>query len=243
MKQAEAYQSFRLSPQQNLTWMLLQRDRHPYRAECAVLVEGEVKPDLLSRAICNLVRRHWILRSRFLNPPESTVPVQVIDQRLEPQIDGCLNLSDLTEQERQFRIGALRSEIVERPFDLCNEHIVRAKTAQLSANIHLMVLALPALCCDGAGMHNIVREIAAHCAGNHAGGQEDEAIQYVDVAQWLNQVLHAEGREAGREYWREQGRAVNRSGLPVDSRDHPFAPGQRTLSISGDLIKKLVSEG
>ena len=68
---------FRLSLQQTLLWML-QRNGQVPPAQCAIMLEGSLKRDLLKTALGRVAERHEILRTTFHRLPGMTMPVQVI---------------------------------------------------------------------------------------------------------------------------------------------------------------------
>ena len=80
-------EGFRLSPQQRRLWLLQQGgDRLPYRAQCAILVEGELDATRLRAALSRAVERNEILRTGFQSLPGMAVPVQVIS---DGAVRGC----------------------------------------------------------------------------------------------------------------------------------------------------------
>ena len=53
-------------------------DTTAYRVQCAVLIEGDLNPKLLSTAIDRVINRHEILRTSFHRSPGMDLPLQVI---------------------------------------------------------------------------------------------------------------------------------------------------------------------
>src|SRR5205807_9374334 len=113
-------------------------------------------------------------------------------------------------QERA--VEALWRAALAAPFDLARPPLLRVSLLVLEPRRHLLLLSLPALLADAAGLDNLVREIgkaygsaatrttggaaasgsapgarqAAAGATGAAGGEdaEDEPFQYVDLAAW-----------------------------------------------------------
>ncbi len=198
---------FQLSPQQKRLWSLgTQAPAAPFRAQCAVSIAGRLDPERLQRALREVVARHEILRTRFHCLPGMTLPLQVI----EPQAAAAtshLDLRDLDVEQRRERVSALvraggngREELAAA--DVPASPLEVAVVA-VGAEEHLLLLRLPALCADGPGLRNLVQEIGRAYAA--AEGELPEVVQYADLAAWQNELLEAEERAAGREYWREQG--------------------------------------
>ncbi|HXV98617.1 MAG TPA: condensation domain-containing protein, partial [Anaerolineae bacterium] len=75
----EVIEGFRLSPQQKHLWLVQQTDQsHLYRAQCALQLEGQLKPEFLTTALAHVVNRHEILRTTFQRLTGMAIPLQVI---------------------------------------------------------------------------------------------------------------------------------------------------------------------
>src|SRR2546423_13649513 len=100
MKQ-ETAQGFRLSPQQERLWFLQQDGSSLYRAQCAVLLEGDFDTTRFEMALQAVIDRHEILRTSFQFIPGMVVPVQVIADSQTVLRPLEYNLSDLAAEEQQ----------------------------------------------------------------------------------------------------------------------------------------------
>ena len=76
--QGEVTEGFMLSHQQRSLWSEQQRQGHEYRALGAVLIEGDVRSELLKSAVQTVVDRHEILRTTFQQNPGMPFPFQVV---------------------------------------------------------------------------------------------------------------------------------------------------------------------
>src|ERR1051325_7204200 len=87
--QEEIIEGLRLSPQQKRLWSLQQDDRlRSYRACCAILIKGPLRPDILGAALESVVERYEVLRTVFQRLPGMTTPIQ-IKGPLRPDILGA----------------------------------------------------------------------------------------------------------------------------------------------------------
>jgi len=68
---------FRLSRQQERLW-LLQRDSSAFRSQCALLIEGDLKEEVLREALRRVIERHEILRTAFHRRPGLELPLQIM---------------------------------------------------------------------------------------------------------------------------------------------------------------------
>jgi amino acid adenylation domain-containing protein len=191
---------YRLSPQQRHLWALQQAGgSNPYRAQCAVLVEGDVRGDAIRAAVARVAARHEILRTAFRRPPGRATPLQVITDA--PCAWGAdEDLSRAEESARQARLAELFEELWAAPLDLEGGTQLHASSARLSPTQSVLFVRLPALCADGAALKNFVADLS-RCYGTETRG---EPMQYADVAEWLNELQEAEENAAGREFWRGQ---------------------------------------
>ena len=73
----KSVEGYRLSPQQKHLW-LQQPDSPAYRAQCAILLEGDLKTEALKEAVQKVVDRHEILRTTCHRLPGMKIPFQVV---------------------------------------------------------------------------------------------------------------------------------------------------------------------
>lgn len=189
----ETVAGFQLSPQQERLWLLQERDAgtSAYRAQCIVLLEGALRPQLLEAAVSSVIERHEILRTGFQSQPGMFLPLQVIADHGATL--GRLDLAGLPAQEQQARI--------DKWLDQSNGAALDVTLAKLSAGEHVLLISLPSLCADRESLRQIVREIKCAYANE---ALLDDPTQYKVVSQWFNDVLEAEEAQIGKDYWREQ---------------------------------------
>ncbi|MEZ4868986.1 MAG: amino acid adenylation domain-containing protein [Caldilineaceae bacterium] len=252
--QAEAFEGFRLSPQQRHLWQLaraIQSDAGstaaiaampPFYTQGVIQIEGLLSQARLQNVLQQLVERHEILRTAFRTMPGMSLPMQVI----VPAADGLL--LDLTSI-------APVGEPVQTQIDWLNQWLQENASEQLlcvlvtcAPALHLLGLSLPALCGDSVTLQLLLEEIAAGYAGEQGASttaaaarrddDEEEALQYADLAEWLNELLEDEESAAGRAYWRQlDWSAVQTAQLPGEQ---PFAA--TAYFAPATLVQPLPSE-
>ncbi|HVR99228.1 MAG TPA: condensation domain-containing protein, partial [Thermoanaerobaculia bacterium] len=157
--QPPAFQGFPLSPQQRRIAALGDGE---FGVRGAILIEGPLDSEELRAAVAAAVERHEILRTTYRRLPGMAEPLQVIGEAdfawEEAEGDGEL-LDD-------FRAGG---------------SWLRLRLVRLSADRHVLLVALPALAADARTLENFVAEIA--------GAGAAEPMQYADYAAWYNEVL------------------------------------------------------
>src|SRR6516164_9735210 len=78
----QGFEGYRLSPQQTRAWRGQQGAAR--LAQCAILVDGPLQPDVLHRAVCRVIERHEILRTRFVRSAGIKLPFQVVMDQAQP---------------------------------------------------------------------------------------------------------------------------------------------------------------
>ncbi|HEU4712838.1 MAG TPA: amino acid adenylation domain-containing protein [Pyrinomonadaceae bacterium] len=225
-------EGFRLAPQQERVWLLHQKDKsRAYRAQSAIRINGEIDARRLRRAVEDVVQRHEILRTGFQCLPGMTVPLQVIG---EGRVIWTTISIDEWELDRLLNDAS--------PLNFEGEEALYATLASVSSAKHFLVITLPALCVDVAGLQNLVREIVNSYGGSISG----EAIQYADLSEWQNELLESAETESGRQYWRQQDLSSLASlklryQRPATDEVKEFAPRTFVTSIDADALQQLAA--
>ena len=198
----EAYvEGYRLSPQQRRLWQV-QQVRGTLFSQIAIRIEGELRRDLLVKALDELVARHEILRTAFFRTPGVPFPVQVIRDSaasaLEPALEE-VDLRGLDEVEQRERTDALFAAHRRRNVDLETAPVLSLSLVRLADDRHVLLASLPSLCADARTLRNLVRQLAAIY-----GGEEDapELTQYLQFSEWQLQLLEDEEAASGLAVWR-----------------------------------------
>jgi len=218
-------QVFHLSAQQRWIW-LQQEGGGPHLVQCSVSIDGDVRPDILREALETVVSRHEVLRTTFVTHAGIRLPFQVVAAQgsplwVEPVVARPSEVDDLLHWHRSL------------PFDLQKDMPLRVSLVPQSERRHLLLMTLPALCADGVSLRNLVSEVAqayeAHLTGSAT--LESEVIQYVDFAQWHDELLQEddEDRQEGIAYW---------GGFDLSRLGTFELPGQaRTADLDGEALQ------
>ncbi len=240
--QQEIINGFRLSPHQQRLW-LIQQGSQAYRAQCALLLEGDLKTEILKAALHKIVRQYEILRTTFQSLPGMKVPVQVIADDGEPLL-YYIDLSDLGSQEQEAKIEELFRETKRQPFDFEQGPLLRFLLLTLSASRHVLLVSLPALCADAWTLKNLIQEISQSYEACLKDEEHlDGLLQYVQFAEWQNELLGEEDAEVGKGYWRKQNlSAILAFRLPFEREEAEktsFEPASLALEIDGEYVEKI----
>jgi amino acid adenylation domain-containing protein/non-ribosomal peptide synthase protein (TIGR01720 family) len=237
---------FRLSPQQTRLWLLQQSaSTQPYRAHCAVLIEGKLNPKILESALQKVVDRHEILRTAFHTLSGMAVPLQVINDTKVPEI-VYYNLSRLKPEEQDAETEPLFREASQRTFDFEQGRVLNVSLVILSPEKHILLLGLPAICADAATLNNLVREISrSYTACLHSQQLPDQPLQYADIAEWQNELFEGQEAAIGIAYWQQNDRSLFTDwSLNFENQTElypEFRPESLTFTFNSKTIAKLAT--
>lgn len=193
-----------LSFAQERLWLF---DRlHPgtsaYNVAEAVRLSGELDQPALERSFTELLRRHAGLRTRLVL--ENGQPLQYIDApRAFPL--SLLDLSNLSEAEREQALRGQLDDLALQPFDLARGPLIRAGLMRLDAHNHVLWLCLHHIVTDGWSMRVLTRELIALYAAFSAGQPSplsEPTLHYADFANWQRRQLSPEALKPQLDFWR-----------------------------------------
>ncbi|HWS86561.1 MAG TPA: amino acid adenylation domain-containing protein [Pyrinomonadaceae bacterium] len=238
-------ESFRLSPQQQRLW-LLQQGSGVYGAQCVIQLEGELDADALQQALGQLIARHEILRTAFQRSPGMKLPLQAIAFKGKFAWSS-LDWRKLDAAGQAARFAELTAEELAAGFDLTMGQLVRAVLVRLDAELHKLVISLPALAADNRTLQNLSDELGRAYAAQSGGSalDDEERMQYLQFSEWQNEVLTDEEAEVGKEHWERQSfPATQKNALP--SRRQPgartnFAPAAFVRPLAADVAERLTA--
>ena len=195
-----------LSYAQQRLWFLdrLAPGSPAYNIPSAYGLTGPLAPAALAAALAEVVRRHEILRARFVE--RDGEPRLEIAETLAPGFLPLVDLSALVPARRSAELASLRSAEAERPFDLAAGPLLRTALVRLGAEEHALLLDFHHAVYDGWSEGVLLRELAALYEAARAGTPSplaEPVLQYADFAVWQRawppEVL---GRQLA--YWRGQ---------------------------------------
>jgi len=244
--QNQITKGFRLAPQQKRIWSR-QQDSFAYSVQGAVLLEGNLQPEILKEALQKVVNQQEILRTTFRHLPGMKTPVMVIADNSSLSWQN-INLNDLESEEQEAKIESLCLEQRHQYFDWEQGSIWRSLLLKLSATKHVLIVTLPSLCGDAWTLKNLVAEISKTYSACLQGEEVFEpVVQYVQFSEWQNQLLEDADAEAGKEYWKQQYFSnANSLKLPFESKSwqqQKFNPSCLSVTLGSDVLGKIEALG
>ncbi|TAL47324.1 MAG: non-ribosomal peptide synthetase, partial [Methylovulum sp.] len=209
-----------LSYAQERLWIMSQLEPgNPiYNMAGAIRLDGVLNIKALQQSLDEVVRRHDILRSRFVGEFHQAVQCVMPDSRLP-----LLRL-DLT-GSASISVEDCADAFNRAPFDLSSAAPLRGMLAALENGQYLLVLVLHHIVADRWSVGVLMKEVAALYAAFSNGlpsALPEPPIQYGDYALWQRQ--QAERSEKHLDYWLQK--LHNAPPLLAIPTDYPRPPLQ-----------------
>ncbi|MEM7354378.1 MAG: condensation domain-containing protein, partial [Acidobacteriota bacterium] len=238
-----------LSFAQQRMWFLHQLDpvSTAYHLPFAVRLEGALDPVALYHSLAEVVRRHEVLRTVFVEvdgePRQDIIATRSLTL---PFVD----LSVVTATQRETVAQQLAQELIGEPFRLDHGSLLRVLLLALDASRHVLVGVMHHIVSDGWSTALLTREVATLYHAYHGGQPSPLAelpIQYADFAMWQQRWLESEAAVEQLDYWRQQlGGEPPALALPAD-RPRPehqsFRGGRCFLELDAELTGRLRALG
>ena len=241
----EIKEGFRLSLQQEHLW-LLDKDNggQNYRLQSSILIAGDLNYSVLKTALANIVDRYEILRTNFRYLPGISIPVQAIADNLDSNlIEKIYDLKDLTPQGQEQEIENIWTKTKNKLFNFERGLLFNTSLIVLSEQRHLLIINTSAMLMDGKSIHNLIKELGREYSACLKGEtRTEQPLQYVDFAEWQNEIITAAETEIGREYWRKQDLSTARYSKLPGKRHSPqaeFLPRLFTAKLNKNVVKKI----
>ncbi|HSN96720.1 MAG TPA: amino acid adenylation domain-containing protein, partial [Candidatus Nanopelagicales bacterium] len=237
-----------LSFAQQRLWFLdqLEPGSNLYNIPAALRLRGPLDTEALRRAFEGVARRHESLRTTFARIDGH--PVQVIHPHPVWRI-AEVDLSALTEPDREREVRRLATEEALRPFDLEAGPLLRTALLRLGDDDHVLMITMHHIVSDGWSVGVLVRELGALyqalCAGQPSP-LADLPIQYADFAAWQRGHLSGEVLEREIAYWRARLTGAPALDLPTDRPRPPvqtFRGAHHRVALPAPLVEALRALG
>lgn len=195
--------SFQISPQQERI-CATEPDGPAARTQAVLAIRGDVDRSAVADAIRLAVRRHESLRTTFIRQPGLTLPLQVVNPLLEPQIQ-TIDISTAEPGKRAQQLEDVLLSELNAPFDLEGGPLVRAALLIEDEDAIDLIVTLSALCADETSAALLLNEVSCHLAS--AEVLVEDPLQYADFSAWQHELSGSDEQEAraAREFWEELG--------------------------------------
>ncbi|WP_409492832.1 amino acid adenylation domain-containing protein [Amycolatopsis sp. cmx-11-12] len=207
-----------LSSGERRLWLAqrLDPDSVEYTVPLVYRLPDEVDLAGLRRALTDIVRRHEVLRTRYV--VEGDEPVALVDPTTSIAIEvldvGCLD--DAVEAE------------LRRPFDLAAQPPIRTRVLRSPDGERRLVVSMHHIAVDGWSVAVLLRELAVFTTG---GKPPAPARRFADHVRWERSALESGLLAGSEQFWRAELTGVEPLALPTDR------PRPALRSANGDVVR------
>jgi hypothetical protein len=238
-----------LSSSQQELWR--QAEQHPdgpgCNTQCALEIEGTLDREAVRAALCELVSRHEVLRTRVLVQDGVTWAETHDPDALGPEI-GDFDYTHLESTAQAQRLKGHRQWVADRRFDLTRDMLIRLDVLRMSPRRHVLLFVLPLFAADCWSLQILVKEFAALYSALREGKSAallPLRVQYGDFAFWERNWLQGDALGAQLEYWKRTLRDLPRGfTVPLD-KPRPSrltAPSRTFASIVNPSLARSIRE-
>jgi len=225
--------------QQGMLYHCVHDDRAGNYIEQVVYeLKGVLHPDVLTKAVGDVVQRHDALRTVFFHENVSRLS-QVVLKKLPVSV-GRRDLREIDLPQRADAVAYLADQERLRPFVLRQGPLVRVLLIQVGLDSWYLVWTFHHLIMDGWCLGLLTRDLVIAYSARLGGTDPmfSEAPQFQTFVDWLAQ------RSAGADlaFWRNQlqGRdGVTSLPFPVAVPGGPYRPSEVSVSLSSKLCAGL----
>lgn len=220
----------------------LSQDALCYNVTESFHIVGELNLRALEWALTEVIRRHEVLRTRFVREGEEVV------QRIDPPPAmlsiPVFDLTGCTAEEQRQRVPQWQIHSAKIPFALDKGPLLRATLLQCGLLDHWLALTVHHIVTDGWSQSVLRREIGAlYASFNSSSRLPDLAVQYADYSLWQRRWLDQGRLQQGLEYWaRKLQGAVPPASFPPDGMPatiRSFRGCREPLTLPAALTAKL----
>jgi amino acid adenylation domain-containing protein len=226
---------------QQRLWFLEQLDpgASAYNIISAPRLPGRIDVGALERALAEIVRRHEVLRTTFIEVDGE--PMQIVGEAVPLRLRrvSLQSLRRAAADEEMLRLTAAEGQ---RPFDLARGPLLRATLVRLARDTSVLLLAMHHIVTDGWSMKVLFHELQTLYAAFAEGRPSPLPplpLQYADFALWQRAWLKGEVLETQVAYWRRQLAGLSQLDLPSD-RPRPALKSHRGSSHAWHMPRAVV---
>lgn len=230
-----------LSYAQQQMWLLDQMNPGSvsYTVSNVMLFSVKIDPEILSKAIAEVIRRHETLRTTF--SAIDGKPFQVINNPSDVSVPEV----DLTQLPAKNRDRAAQKQIRDQArilWDLENGPLFRYQLIKIGEEKFLLAMTLHHITTDGRSMGILSNEIQTFYRTFKDGKPsplKELSIQYADYAIWQRDYLRGEKIKPHLDYWK---RKLDDTSILEIPTDHPrpqvnrYRGGQVSIFMDKSLV-------
>ncbi|TCP59201.1 amino acid adenylation domain-containing protein [Tumebacillus sp. BK434] len=230
-----------VSSAQERVWFVhkMNPDNRAYAAQAMMRLQGDLRRDVLERALTAVVERHEMFRTTFQEADGR--PAQKIHPPFAVKVP-VVSLLAVPVAERESCLTGLMQDEMARPFDMRELPLVRWTLYQVGAQEHVLLHIEHHMVHDGWSYNVFLREFTAlynAFRNGQASPLAEMPVQFADFAHWQRSWLQSVQAQEQVQYWQQKLAGCNPVlELPSD-RPRPALPSHRGGAVRVDLPAKL----
>lgn len=175
-----------------------------YNTQASLRFNGKLDVAVLERSLSELIRRHEILRTTFIQKDGQAVQlIHEAEDRTLPVID----LASLGPEAREQRLDQLMYEEMNRAFDLEKLPLIRWTLFRLASEEYLLLQVEHHFLHDGWSLSVLLREllqIYGALSKNLPVPLAELPVQFADFAVWQREFMQGPAAENQLAYWKRK---------------------------------------
>ena len=210
-----------------------------YHLPTILRLRGRLNREALSKALQEIVLRHEVLRTVFIE--KEGRPYQVIRDAEDWKLDL---IEGATYKEEPEGLQQYIAGLAKKPFDLSKDFMLRGALIRLSEQEHVVVVTMHHIASDAWSMPIIVREVMELYRAYDQGetpGLKPLDLQYADYSVWQRNYLQGEVLDKKLGYWKNKLGGVEPLGMPTDY-PRPAVRSSRGASQQFRIEKELTGK-
>jgi amino acid adenylation domain-containing protein/non-ribosomal peptide synthase protein (TIGR01720 family) len=213
-----------------------------YKIPIVFEIIGDLNIQALQYAFKELVNRHEVLRTTFVEINEKAV------QLVGPQNTSELNLIDgAIYQSDEEGLNELKLRLIARPFDLSKDQMLRADLIAITPNRNSLLVTMHHIASDAWSLPVMVKEVSElydSFVANRKPILPDLKLQYIDYVLWQKSEHVQQLQEQKLAYWKLKLEGISFLNLPTDFSRPIIRTGRGTaldFKLSKALLNKIYS--
>lgn len=175
-----------------------------YQFQASLRFKGHLKIEALHQSFAEIVRRHEIFRTTFVEVDGR--PWQVV--RTAPEVElPVVDIQGIPEGDRETEVQRLIIEAVQKPFDVTRLPLVRQTLVKLSDREHILIYIEHHMVHDGWSFNIFLRELTTLYRAFSSGQPSplpEPTLQFADFAHWQRQWVLGDEAKQQLLYWQQQ---------------------------------------
>ena len=226
-----------LSYGQYRIWFIeqLKDQTNEHNIAIAVKIKGIFKVEILQQALNAMIKQHDILRTKII--VANNIPMQVVEPCYTYDIN-CIDLSHLSESDRQHEISHLSYKHDTQVFDLTQLPLLSALLLKTGQQEYLLHFNQHHIISDGWSQQLFYSELMSHYQKIHNKQKIEfklDEFNYADYAVWQQQWLESETIKQQRVFWKDYLKNCNEQlSLPIQKSEGTLDGRQNLVEATLD---------